>query len=153
MYKILKIVVGILSLLGCVFLVRIMFAGDTVLKEDYKAQLGNSELVDGLFNPFAVIMYIVLAMILAFVVFFVVKNLLSGGGSIKNTFIGVGAFVAILLIAYVMSGGDTLQYFYDDKMATEAQSQMVGAGLVSFYILSVISIAAMAFSGLKKLIK
>lgn len=153
MYKILKIVVIVLSVFGCIFLARIMFTGDTVLKEAFKADGGYSDLVDGLFNPFAFVMYVALILIVAFVVFFVVKNLFSGGANLKNTLIGLGAFLAILLIAYMMSGGDTMSYYYDDKLASASESQLVGGGLVAFYILSVISIAAMAFSGIKKIIK
>ncbi len=153
MYKILKIVAGVLGLLGVVFLGRIMVAGDTALKDDYKLEAGNSAMVDGVFNPFATVAYIVLIMILAFVVFFVVKNLFEGGAGLKNTLIGVGAFLVILFIAYAMSGGDTMQYKYNDTIATEGQSQLVGGGLLAFYILSVIAIGAMLFSGIKKMIK
>jgi hypothetical protein len=158
MYKILKIVVAVIGLLGVVFLGRIMAAGDTVLKDDYVAEAGNSALVDSMFNPFAFIIYTVLVLVLAFVVFFVVKELLTGGGNIKNTLIGVGAFLVILAIAYGVSGGDPLVgvdkiYAYDDVLATESESRLVGGGLVAFYILSVMAIGTLVFSGIKKMIR
>jgi hypothetical protein len=162
MYKILKIVIAVIGLLGVVFLGRIMAAGDTVLQDDYVAEAGNSALVDSMFNPFATIIYIVLILILAFVVFFVIKGLLTGGGNIKNTLIGVGAFLVILAIGYGVSGGDPLVgvgegvnkiYAYDDVYATESESRLVGGGLVAFYILSVMAIGTLVFSGIKKMIK
>jgi len=158
MYKILKIVIAVIGLLGVVFLGRIMAAGDTALKDDYVAEVGNSALVDSMFNPFATIIYIVLILILALVVFFVAKGLVSGGGNIKNTLIGVGAFLVILAIAYGVSGGDPLVgvdkiYAYDDVLATESESRLVGGGLVAFYILSVMAIGTLVFSGIKKMIK
>lgn len=153
MHKILKIVVAIIGLLGVIFLGRIMSAGDTALKDDYVAEAGNSALVDSMFNPFAFIIYTVLILVLAFVVFFVIKGLVSGGGNIKNTLIGVGAFLVILAIAYGVSGGDSLEYFYNDIKATDSESQLVGGGLVAFYILSVLAILTLVFSGIKKMIR
>ena len=153
MHKILKIVVAVIGLLGVIFLGRIMNTGDTVLKDDYVAEAGNSALVDSMFNPFAFIIYTVLVLVLAFVVFFVIKGLISGGGNIKNTLIGVGAFLVILAIAYGVSGGDTLDYFYNDIKATDSESQLVGGGLVAFYILSVLAILTLVFSGIKKMIR
>ena len=38
---------------------------------------------------------------------FVIKNLFTDTGSLKSTLIGLGAFVAILVVSYVLSGGDT----------------------------------------------
>ena len=153
MHKILKIVVAVIGLLGVIFLGRIMNTGDTVLKDDYVAEAGNYALVDSMFNPFAFIIYTVLVLVLAFVVFFVIKGLISGGGNIKNTLIGVGAFLVILAIAYGVSGGDTLDYFYNDIKATDSESQLVGGGLVAFYILSVLAILTLVFSGIKKMIR
>ena len=162
MYKILKIVVAVIGLIGVILLGRIMNAGDTVLKDAYLAEEGNSALVDSMFNPFALVIYTVLILVLAFVVFFVIKGLFTGGGDIKNTLIGVGAFLVILAIAYGVSGNDPLVgvgegvnkiYAYDDVHATESESRFVGAGLVAFYTLSVMAIGTLVFSGIKKMIR
>lgn len=147
MHKILKIVVAVLSLAGIVSLFRIIAKGEEQVKG--LAAAGDTSLLE----PMAWIAYIVLAITLGLVVFFIFKNLFTGGGNIKNTLIGVGAFVAVLLIGYLLSGGDTNQYEYDGVVATAGKSQLVGGGLVAFYLLSVIAILAMVFSGVKKLIK
>jgi len=57
------------------------------------------------------------------------------------------------VIAYAVSGGDTTEYKYNGIVASAGESQMVGAGLVSFYILMVASAASMILSGIKKMIK
>lgn len=152
MHKILKIVVAVLSLVGIIGLVRILMTGE----EEAKSIISSGEGV--LFETMSSIAYIILILAVILVVFFVFKNLFTGGGNIKNTLIGVGAFVAVLLIGYLMSGGDPLVgvgkiYAYDDVLATESESQLVGGGLIAFYILSIVAIGTMVFSGVKKLIK
>ena len=146
MHKILKIVAAILGLLGIAFLVRIISEGDDAIKA--AAEAGDSAIVD----PIAYVAYAMLFLVLLFVVFFVVKNLFTNTASLKNTLIGVGAFVAVLVISYVVSGGDPIQYKLQDGIATAGQSQMVGAGLVAFYILLGIAAIVMIASGAKKII-
>ena len=143
MHKILKIVAALLGVLGIVFLVRIISAGDEAIKSGESA---------GLVDPMAYVAYAILALVLVFVVFFVIKNLFTNTAGLKNTLIGVGAFVAVLLISYVLAGGDTRKYNLQEGVATDAQSQMVGAGLTAFYILLAVAAAAMIFSGVKKII-
>ncbi|GAA0735656.1 MULTISPECIES: hypothetical protein [Flavobacteriaceae] len=147
MHKILKIVAAVLSLLGIVFLIRIISKGDEAIKA--AALEGDTAIVD----PMAIVTYIVLGLVLLFVVVFVLKNLFTNTGSLKNTLIGVGLFAAVLIIAYAVSGGDTNTYMYNNKVATEGQSHMVGAGLIAFYILIIGAAAAMLFAGAKKMIK
>ena len=144
MHKILKIVAAVLSLLGIVFLIRIISKGDEAIKA--AALEGDTAIVD----PMAIVTYIVLGLVLLFVVVFVLKNLFTNTGSLKNTLIGVGLFAAVLIIAYAVSGGDTNTYMYNNKVATEGQSHMVGAGLIAFYILIIGAAAAMLFAGAKK---
>ena len=152
MHKGLKIIVAILSLIGIIGLVRIIMTGE----EEAKALMasGNN---NTLFETMSWMAYIIFAIAVVLVIIFVFKNLFSGGGNIKNTLIGVGAFVLVLIIGYVMSGGDPLvgtdKYAYDGVLATEGESKFVGGGLIAFYILSVVAIGAMIFSGVKKLIK
>ncbi len=146
LHKILKIVAAIISLLGIVSLVRIISEGDDAI--DAAALAGDTAIVE----PMAWAAYIMLGLVLAFVIFFVVKNLFTHTEGLKNTLIGVGAFAAVLIIAYLVSGGDTMQYKLQDGVATDGQSTMVGAGLVAFYLLLAVAAGAMTFSGVKKII-
>ena len=145
MHKILKIVAAVLSLIGIVSLVRIIAAGDEAIKTGGE---------DGLFEPMAWIGYITLGITILFVLIFALKNLFTNTANLKNTLIGVGAFLAVLIIAYVVSGGDTMQYELqeDNTFASDGQSTMVGAGLVAFYILLAVAAITMIFSGVKKII-
>ncbi|WP_411765913.1 hypothetical protein [Winogradskyella sp. A3E31] len=153
MHKILKIVAALLGVLGIVFLVRIISKGDDAIKA--AAEAGDSVIVD----PMAYVAYAMLFLVLLFVVIFVVKNLFSNTASLKSTLIGVGAFVAILIISYVLSdtenpimaNGKHL-FRYGDKVATSNEIQMSGAGLVAFYILLGFAAIVMIGSGAKKII-
>ena len=148
MHRILKIVAAVLGVLGIIFLVRIISAGDEAIKSGEKA---------GLVDPMAFTAYVILAIVVGFVVFFVVKNLFTNTAGLKNTLIGVGAFVAVLLLAYILSTGADESftaglYKSGDELATEGQSKMVGAGLIAFYFLLAISAISMIFAGAKKII-
>lgn len=146
MHKLLKIVAAAISLVGIISLVRIISKGDDAI--DAAALAGDTAIVE----PMAWAAYIMLGLVLAFVIFFVLKNLFTNTGGLKNTLIGIGAFLVVLIIAYLVSGGDTMQYKLQDGVATDGQSTMVGAGLVAFYLLLAVAAAAMIMSGVKKII-
>ena len=147
-HKILKIVAGILGVLGIIFLVRIIARGDEAIKA--AAADGDTAIID----PMAWVTYIIFFATIGFVLFFVLKNLFTNTGSLKNTLIGVGAFGLVLIISYVLSSGaDAGNYMYNGVSATEGETKMVGAGLIAFYILIVGAALAMALSGFKKLTK
>ncbi|WP_439152215.1 hypothetical protein [Winogradskyella sp.] len=143
LHKILKIVAAFLSLAGIVSLIRIIAAGDEAIETGEKASL---------VEPMAWIAYIILGLVLLFVVVFVIKNLFTNTSGLKNTLIGVGAFAAVLIISYVVAGGDTRQYKLQEGFASDTQSHMVGAGLTAFYVLIVVAALTMIFSGVKKVI-
>jgi hypothetical protein len=132
LYKILKIIVAILSIVGAIFALMIMS--------------GNEGMIDNMIY----VTYVILAIILALVLVFVIKGLLAG--DIKKTLMSVGAFVVILVISYAMSSGTDLNLApFAEKGVTEATSKYVGAGLNAFYALSIIAIGSMLFSGIKNI--
>lgn len=143
MYKILKIVAAALGLIGIIFLIRIISVGDEAIKA------GD----DGSVDPIAYVAYVILALTLVFVLYFVFKNLFTQTGSLRSTLVGAGAFIGVLVIGYIVSGGDATIYKYNGLEVTAGESQMVGAGLVSFYILMVSAAATMLLFGIKKMIK
>ncbi|MFL0353140.1 hypothetical protein [Xanthomarina sp. GH4-25] len=132
LHKILKIIVGVLSIVGVIFALMIMS--------------GNESMIDNMMY----VTYVILALILALVLVYVIKGLFAG--NIKKTLMSVGAFVVILVISYAMSSGNDLDLTpFTDKGVdvTEATSKYVGAGLYAFYALAIIAIGSMAFSGIK----
>ena len=142
--KIVTLVAAIVGVISIVFLGSIIGAGDEAVKA------GESS---GSVNTFMYIAYIILAVTLLLVVVFTLKNVFTNTSGLKNTLIGVGAFVAILVIAYAVSGGDDTVYTYNNLPATSGETTMVGAGLVAFYILMVIAVGSMLVGGAKKIFK
>ncbi|MDT0294572.1 hypothetical protein ACFQ3R_12425 [Mesonia ostreae] len=103
-----------------------------------------------LIQPMMMLAYAVFAIVLLLVAIFVIKDLFSG--NVKNTLISVGAFILVIAIAFFLSEG-TATELKDGDMLTATESQWIGTGLRTFYILAAIAVGAMIFSGIKKLIK
>jgi len=139
LHKILKIVALILGVAGLIFWVLLVAKGDEVVKS-------TGEGVD----PLIYIAYITLAIVLLFVVIFVLKGILTG--NLKKTLLSIGAFLAIVIVSYMMSSGSVEGLpLIDGEPISESGSKWVSTGLNTFYILAIGAIGAMVLSGLKKL--
>ncbi|MFO7702656.1 hypothetical protein [Psychroflexus maritimus] len=137
--KIFKIVFGVL---GGVLLIRILNADADLLEEDLALQ-------QSLVTPLMYLAYIILGLCLITVIVFVLRGLFQG--NIKKTLITVGSFVAIVIIAFLVSEGQETA-MRDGEVLSEYGSRWVSAGLTTFYILIVLSIVAIFASSTRKLI-
>ena len=148
LYKILKIVAGLLGLAGIIFLIMIIAKGDDAITA--AALDGDTSIMD----PITYVTYIIFALTIGFVLFFVIQNLFVKTDTLKSALIGAGAFLAILIVSYmVSSGADAGNYIYDGASVTENESRLVSAGLVSFYILIIVAAGTLVWAGLKNLSK
>lgn len=139
LYKILKIVALLLGVAGIIFWFMLLAKGDEAIK-------ATGEGVD----PMIYIAYITMAIVLAFVLIFVLKGLFSG--DIKKTLMSIGAFLVVVILGYVLASGSIEGLpEVDGAPVTESTSKWVGTGLKTFYILAILAIGAMIFSGFKKL--
>lgn len=138
LHKILRIVALILSVAGIIFLAMIVSKGDDAIRQ-------TGEYLDG----FLYVAYIMFAIVLFFVIIFVLKGLLAG--DIKKTLIILGAFLAIVIISYVMANGVETE-MRDGEILSASGSKWVSTGLNVFTILGIVAIGAMVSSGVKKLI-
>ena len=145
LHKILKIVGFVLCILGGVWLIRIIMKGDTAI-------IDSPDLQSSLVTPLIYIAYITFAIALIFVIAFVIMNLFSSGSSIKSTLIGVGAFLAVVLVSFLLASGEET-VTRDGAIITASTSRWVETGIYAFYILGIFAIGAMIFSGVKKLAK
>jgi hypothetical protein len=139
LHKILKIVALLLSIAGIIFLAMIITKGDTVVSETGAG-------VDG----FLYVAYITFAITLLFVLFFVLKGIFEG--NIKSTLIAVGAFLLVVVISYVLADGTPMLNPEGDTLSA-SDSKWIGTGLYMFYILAVLAIGSMVFSGVQKFTK
>ena len=139
LHKILKIVAMILGVAGMIFWVLLVAKGDETVKSTG----------EGL-DPLMYIAYITLAIVLLFVVIFVLKGVFAG--NLKKTLLSLGAFLAIVIVSYVMSSGSVEGLpLLEGEPISESGSKWVSTGLNTFYILAIGAIGAMVLSGLKKL--
>lgn len=143
LHKILKYVALALGVVGVILLGRVIAAGDEAIEAKYFA----GEVTEA--DPLMYVAYIVLAVILVLVLFYVLKGLT--GGDIKKTLISVGAFLLVVAISYGLSEGVETP-MKDGEILSEGGSRLVGTGLRTFYILAFVAIGTMLFSGIKKLI-
>lgn len=136
LHKIIKIASIILSVVGIIYFLLILFTGEDTIKE-------TGEYVDG----YIYVSYIVLAIALLLVAIFVIKGILSG--NIIKTLILVGAFLLIVAISYALTDG-TEHITRDGTVITAGESRWIGTGLYVFYIIAIIAVAAMLFTGIKR---
>ena len=142
-HKVLKYLALVIGVIGLILLGRIIIAGDEAIMASTAEQ-------NSLLEPLMWLSYIILGLSILIVGIFVIKGLFSG--NVKNTLISVGAFLLIIVIAYVVTDGQEVQLKDGDTLSASGD-HWVGAGLVVFYILAAIAVGAMVLSGVKKLIK
>ena len=146
MNKIVKIVAGVVGVIAIFFLVRIIGAGDDAIENDLALQ-------GSLVSPFMYIAYIVLAITVAIVAFFSLKNIATHPSVLMSTLKNVGAFVVLAAIAYFGFANGVETEMKDGEVLSEGGSKLVGAGLYLFYFLLIAAIGLMLYTGIKKTIK
>lgn len=142
LHKILKYIALVIGVVGLILWARVLMAGDDAIENSADVQAS-------VVTPFLYVAYIVFALIVLLVLFFVIKGLFSG--DIKRTLIAVGAFIVVIGIAYVLTSG-TERQLSDGTMLSANADHWVGTGLVTFYILAGIAVLLMVVSGIRKLI-
>lgn len=143
LHKILKYLALVIGVIGLILWARVLMAGDDAIEN-------SADLQASVVSPFLYVAYLVFAIIVLLVLFFVIKGLFSG--DIKRTLIAIGAFILVVVVAYLLTDGTETQ-LSDGTTLSESGSHWVGAGLVTFYILACIAVLLMVVSGIKKLIK
>ncbi len=128
LHKVLRIVVLILAIVGIVALAMELFSGNGLNLQLYVA-------------------YITLALTLFIVLVYVLKETFSG--NLKKTLMSLGAFILVIIIAYVLANGTETE-MRDGEMLSASGSKWVGTGLITFYILAILAIGSMIYSGIKK---
>ncbi|NBS19220.1 MAG: hypothetical protein EBS74_05450 [Flavobacteriia bacterium] len=106
----------------------------------------------GSVSPLVELARIVLFITIGVTLVFSLLGLFSDRAKLKKAAISVGLFLAVILISYALSDGVETP-LKDGEVLSASGSKWVGTGIRAFYILSVIAIGLMLFSGLTKIIK
>ena len=144
--NIVKIISALLGVLGGIFLLRILGAGDDDIK--LAASMGDYGVVSPLVELAKVILYLTIGITMIFTI----KGLFSDKEKLKKAALSIGFFALVLLVSYTFSEGVETP-MKDGEFLSANASKWVGTGIRMFYLLAIIAISLMLASGLKRIIK
>ena len=106
---------------------------------------------NGTMQALFVLTYILLAIALAAVIFSAAQNILASPKALQTPLIYTGAFVLILIVAYVFSSGDVEANASEEvKKASDSVRKWTSTGLIALYILVAVAVVALIASNVKK---
>ena len=135
-----------LGVIGLVLQVIILSQGDDVIK--LNALSGDYGIISTMVN----LALLVLAITIVLTLVFSFGNLASDGKKLKKALILIGAFAAVVLVAFLFSSG-TETPLKDGNMLSAAGSRWIETGLRTFYFLVFIAVGAMLYTGIIRLKK
>ncbi len=143
--KITTYTVAALGVLGAIFLVIIVGKGDDAI--EMSAMQGDYSSI----TPIILLAQIILAITILITVVFSVKNLASDKEKLKSSLMSIGAFLVVLIAAFIFSSGEETP-MQDGAVLSANGARLVETGIKMFYFLTVIAIAAMSYGSVRKLI-
>ena len=144
--NIIKIISAIIGLLAAFFLLRIIGIGDDEIK--MAATAGDF----GAVSPLVELARIVLIITISVTLIFTLLGLFSDSAKLKKASISVGLFIGVIAISYLLSDGVETP-LKDGEVLSANGARWVGTGIRTFYILALIAISLMLFSGVNKILK
>ena len=143
--NIIKIISGIFSVLGAIFLLRIMSTGDDQIKMD--ASMGDFSVV----TPLILLAIAILTIAVLVTVVFSLRGLASDMTKVKKFLITTGLFIVTVAISFTVSDGMETP-LKDGEILSANGSRWVETGIRVFYILTFVAFASMIFSSVKRII-
>ena len=132
-----------LGVLGVISLFLVFITGDDAIKFG-----------DGVGAIMPIILLGQLTVLVAVVItsIYALKGLMADKAKLKSSLMFVGIFLGIFLIAFLLSEGVETP-MRDGKVLSASGSKLVGTGIRVFYILTIIAVGLMVFTGGKRSIK
>jgi hypothetical protein len=144
--NIIKIISAVIGLIAAFFLLRIITTGDEDIK--MAASMGDF----GAVSPLVELARIVLAITIVVTLLFTLRGLFSDFSKLKKAGISIGLFLLVVVVSYLLSEGFETP-LKDGEVLSASGSRWVGTGIRTFYILSIVAIGLMLFSGVNKILK
>ena len=144
--KITKYISMALGVIGLILQVVILRKGDDAI--EMAGLAGNFSSVSPMIN----LAYIILIIIVLITLLSSFASLASNPAKLKKTGISIAAFAAVVLLSFLLSEGIETP-MKDGEVLSASGSRWVGAGLRTFYILAVIAVGTMLYSGVKRFFK
>jgi uncharacterized membrane protein len=94
----------------------------------------------------------------ALVVIFLVKNLSGNPEKLKSAGIAIGLAVIIMGVSYAFSNSEDAALFNilvdtGDDPLTSGESKVIGASIITFYIVGFLAVASVVWAGVSKSLK
>jgi hypothetical protein len=144
MYKIVKIVLAVLGLIGVILWFQLP-----------GTEVPASEAIEsGSMNFMFIITYLLMAIAIIFSLVFSLINLFANPKSLKKTLFVIGGFLLVVAISYGLASGTDVSI---EEMAnrgistSETVVKRIGMGLNVFFILTIIAVGAMIWGGVRKM--
>ena len=128
----------LIAALGIIVLFVVFFTLDTKEPENTSGITGSILLA-----------YVVTGICAVLALVFGIYQFATGGT--KAAWIGLGGFVVILLIAYLISSGDVPKHL--ETAVDGGTYKMIGGGILAFYIFTALAVIAIVYSELSTLFK
>jgi len=144
--KITKLGCIALGVLGVIFLFLVFGTGDDSIK--MAASSGDF----GIITPIIILSQLILFIAVVVTLIFSLRGLAKDKAKMKSALTSAGLFLGVILIAFVLSSGVETP-MRDGKVLSAIGSRLVGTGIRVFYILAIVAVGLMIFSGGKKFIK
>ena len=144
--KLTNYMVVVLGLLGFGLLLAILFQGDDTIEMNA---------LQGDFGSVSYIIYLaqaVLAITVLLSLGFSLKNLASDKQKMIGSLKAIGAFLVVLVLAYLFSSGEETP-LQDGEFLSASGARWVETGIRMFYFLTIIAVGAMLSGSIIKLIK
>lgn len=145
MHKIVKIILVVLGVVGVILWIQLP-----------SSDVPASEAINnGSMNFMFIITYILLGIAVFATILFGLMNLFTSKGGLKKALFIVGGLLVVVVISYALATGSDVNL---DEMArkgiptTEDTVKAIGTGLNVFFLLTLIAVGAMLYSGVKKMI-
>ena len=129
-----------LGVLGLIFLAIVFASGDDSIK--MAAASGNY----GVITPIIILSQITLLIAVIVTLIFSLRGIAKDKSKMKNALKSAGLFLIVVVIAFVLSNGVETP-MRDGKVLSAMGSKLVGTGIRVFFILSIIAVGLMVFTG------
>ena len=132
-----------LGVIGLILQVVILSQGDDIIK--LNALSGDY----GVISTMVTLALLVLAITVLLTLVFSFGNLASDRRKLNKALISVGAFAAVIIVAFLFSTG-TETPLKDGDILSASGSRLIETGLRTFYFLVFIAVGAMLYTGLSR---
>ncbi len=149
-----KVLTGVIIGFAVVLTAILMARSDSEMSKDLVLAYQKIGLT---LDIFTIGTYIIAGLAALLVIVLSIYNLFVNPKAARNALIGVGALALIIVVSFLLATPDIDPEFVinisENVEVTPALSKQVGAGLVATYILGALSVLAIIYTWISKLIK